>query len=57
MSRVPPLKPRQLAKIITGSCSPLLKSLKACAVLKALSGNHTLPPCGGKHLETYWKCM
>mmetsp|Transcript_15342 Transcript_15342/g.33136 ORF Transcript_15342/g.33136 Transcript_15342/m.33136 type:complete len:257 (+) Transcript_15342:678-1448(+) len=45
MSRVPPEKPRQLAKMNSGSCSPLLKSLIAVAVLKALSGNHTCPAC------------
>jgi hypothetical protein len=32
MSRLPPLSPRQLAKIITGKPS-LLKSRRACAVL------------------------
>ena len=41
MSRVPPLKPRQLANIIRGRFSPWLKSLMACAVLYAESGNHT----------------
>mmetsp|Transcript_128291 Transcript_128291/g.357090 ORF Transcript_128291/g.357090 Transcript_128291/m.357090 type:complete len:463 (-) Transcript_128291:740-2128(-) len=46
MSRVPPEKPRQLAKIITGRFSPRLKSRRAVAVLKALSGNHTCPACG-----------
>ena len=43
MSRCPPEKPRQLARIINGSCSPLLKSRIACAVLKALFGYHTPP--------------
>ena len=45
MSRVPPEKPRQLANTKSGSCSPLLKSLMAVAVLYALSGNHTCPAC------------
>mmetsp|Transcript_11605 Transcript_11605/g.36759 ORF Transcript_11605/g.36759 Transcript_11605/m.36759 type:complete len:228 (-) Transcript_11605:630-1313(-) len=45
MSRVPPEKPRQLAKMKTGSRSPWLKSERACAVLKAESGNHTCPAC------------
>mmetsp|Transcript_40106 Transcript_40106/g.95123 ORF Transcript_40106/g.95123 Transcript_40106/m.95123 type:complete len:289 (+) Transcript_40106:818-1684(+) len=45
MSRVPPEKPRQLAKIISGRFSPRLKSAIACAVLNAESGNHTWPAC------------
>mmetsp|Transcript_29822 Transcript_29822/g.41222 ORF Transcript_29822/g.41222 Transcript_29822/m.41222 type:complete len:206 (-) Transcript_29822:5661-6278(-) len=46
MSRVPPENPRQLAKMKSGSCSPLLKSRMAVAVLNAESGNHTWPACG-----------
>eukprot|EP00160_Parvularia_atlantis_P017284 Unigene5881_Nuclearia_a/m.17975 Unigene5881_Nuclearia_a/g.17975 ORF Unigene5881_Nuclearia_a/g.17975 Unigene5881_Nuclearia_a/m.17975 type:complete len:301 (+) Unigene5881_Nuclearia_a:796-1698(+) len=45
MSRWPPENPRQLAKIISGSSSPWLKSLIACAVLNAESGNQTCPAC------------
>mmetsp|Transcript_30542 Transcript_30542/g.53706 ORF Transcript_30542/g.53706 Transcript_30542/m.53706 type:complete len:268 (-) Transcript_30542:1971-2774(-) len=44
MSRVPPLKPRQFAKTMTGKRSPL-KSRMACAVLKAESGYQTWPAC------------
>ena len=43
MSRWPPEKPRQLARIMSGSCSPLLKSRIACAVLKAELGYQTPP--------------
>mmetsp|Transcript_12103 Transcript_12103/g.38687 ORF Transcript_12103/g.38687 Transcript_12103/m.38687 type:complete len:263 (-) Transcript_12103:28-816(-) len=42
MSRWPPENPRQLAKMMSGSSSRL-KSLMACAVLNAESGNHTWP--------------
>mmetsp|Transcript_12096 Transcript_12096/g.51970 ORF Transcript_12096/g.51970 Transcript_12096/m.51970 type:complete len:341 (+) Transcript_12096:260-1282(+) len=45
MSRVPPENPRQLAKMISGKFSALLKSRIAVAVLCALSGNHTWPAC------------
>ncbi len=41
---IPPEKPLQLANTMSGSPS-LLKSLMACAVLKAESGNHTCPAC------------
>ena len=41
---IPPLNPRQLAKMMRGSSS-LLKSLIACAVLYAELGNHTWPAC------------
>lgn len=43
MSLWPPEKPRQLARIISGSCSPTLKSRIACAVLKAELGYQTPP--------------
>lgn len=43
MSRWPPEKPRQLARIMSGSCSPWLKSLIACAVLNAEFGYQTPP--------------
>mmetsp|Transcript_7900 Transcript_7900/g.29134 ORF Transcript_7900/g.29134 Transcript_7900/m.29134 type:complete len:204 (+) Transcript_7900:818-1429(+) len=43
MSRVPPLKPRQFAKMNKGKFSALLKSRIAVAVLCALSGNQTWP--------------
>mmetsp|Transcript_92559 Transcript_92559/g.238984 ORF Transcript_92559/g.238984 Transcript_92559/m.238984 type:complete len:225 (-) Transcript_92559:4763-5437(-) len=46
MSRVPPEKPRQLAKMSSGKFSPRLKSRMAVAVLKALSGNQTWPAWG-----------
>mmetsp|Transcript_13101 Transcript_13101/g.27698 ORF Transcript_13101/g.27698 Transcript_13101/m.27698 type:complete len:209 (+) Transcript_13101:1076-1702(+) len=46
MSRVPPEKPRQLAKIMSGRFSPRPKSLIACAVLYAESGYQTWPACG-----------
>mmetsp|Transcript_25199 Transcript_25199/g.62413 ORF Transcript_25199/g.62413 Transcript_25199/m.62413 type:complete len:205 (+) Transcript_25199:4174-4788(+) len=42
MSRCPPEKPRQLAKIISGSSSWLMSAMP-CAVLYALSGYHTCP--------------
>mmetsp|Transcript_91067 Transcript_91067/g.278769 ORF Transcript_91067/g.278769 Transcript_91067/m.278769 type:complete len:261 (+) Transcript_91067:860-1642(+) len=48
MSRVPPEKPRQFAKIISGKFSPRLKSRIAVAVLEALSGNQTCPACGSR---------
>ena len=41
---IPPEKPRQLAKMMSGSSSRP-KSLMACAVLYAESGNHTWPAC------------
>ena len=43
ISLCPPEKPLQLARIMSGSCSPLLKSRIACAVLNALLGYHTPP--------------
>mmetsp|Transcript_30746 Transcript_30746/g.52577 ORF Transcript_30746/g.52577 Transcript_30746/m.52577 type:complete len:234 (-) Transcript_30746:5345-6046(-) len=43
MSRVPPEKPRQLAKTMRGRFSAELKSATACAVLKAESGYQTCP--------------
>ena len=45
MSRVPPEKPRQLAKMMSGRFSPRLKSSMAWAVLYDESGNHTWPAC------------
>mmetsp|Transcript_56351 Transcript_56351/g.154847 ORF Transcript_56351/g.154847 Transcript_56351/m.154847 type:complete len:256 (-) Transcript_56351:163-930(-) len=45
MSRVPPEKPRQLAKTMRGRFSALLKSAMAWAVLKAESGYQTCPAC------------
>mmetsp|Transcript_32431 Transcript_32431/g.68213 ORF Transcript_32431/g.68213 Transcript_32431/m.68213 type:complete len:237 (+) Transcript_32431:1672-2382(+) len=45
MSRVPPEKPRQLAKTMSGRFSAWLKSAIACAVLKAESGYQTCPAC------------
>mmetsp|Transcript_13554 Transcript_13554/g.50741 ORF Transcript_13554/g.50741 Transcript_13554/m.50741 type:complete len:260 (-) Transcript_13554:5713-6492(-) len=44
ISRSPPANPRQLAKIISGSPSRFISPI-ACAVLNALSGNHTCPGC------------
>ena len=46
MSLVPPLKPRQFARIMSGSFSPRPKSAIACAVLWAESGYQTWPACG-----------
>mmetsp|Transcript_33163 Transcript_33163/g.74911 ORF Transcript_33163/g.74911 Transcript_33163/m.74911 type:complete len:223 (+) Transcript_33163:758-1426(+) len=46
MSRVPPLNPRQLAKMMSGRFSPRPKSWIAWAVLYALSGYHTCPAWG-----------
>lgn len=43
ISFCPPENPLQFAKIINGNCSPLLKSLIACAVLKAELGYQTPP--------------
>ena len=45
MSLRPPEKPRQLARMTSGSPSPVLKSWMACAVLYAESGNQTWPAC------------
>jgi hypothetical protein len=46
MSLVPPEKPRQFARIISGNFSPRPKSAIACAVLCALSGYQTWPAWG-----------
>ena len=46
MSLVPPLKPRQFARIISGNFSPRPKSAMACAVLWAESGYQTWPAWG-----------